>query len=221
MSNNRHISMGTGYPQGECFTLQLIEVLEASSRPTVEQWCQVGRDAAFSSSTDTTKPSGLLLHYNYGAAVVKWWGQHTDILWSQNPPHPGPPGPRRRRRRRNLHPPSSPVARPSTGIPPYLRHPTSINDRTVSIHKRHPNDEPPPTSTHDGNIASQKHKQHSANQCVDESKAWESWDEDDWMLFCRFNTKAVHERLQAAGEESSSNIRAWAQEVSDYQTTEL
>jgi hypothetical protein len=47
-----------------------------------------------------------------------------------------------------------------------------------------------------------------ADEPVNESKVWESWDEDDWMLFCRLNTKAARERLQAAEEGSSSNIRA-------------
>ena len=194
---NRPISMGTGYLEGERFTLQHIEVLEASRRPTVEQWCQVGRDAAFSSNTNTAKPSGVLLHFNYGAAAVKWWGHNTDTLRSQNPPHAAPAP----RRCQQPQPPPSPAAGPSTDVPAYLRRPlTTIN--------------------HERNLVSQEHKQHSANERVNESKAWESWDEDDWMMFCRFNTKAVHGRLQAAGEESSSNIRAWAQEVSDYQTTE-
>jgi hypothetical protein len=66
-----------------------------------------------------------------------------------------------------------------------------------------------------------RHKKQNPTDSDSESKEWESWDEDDWMLFCRLNTKAVHDQLQAAKEGSSSNIRAWAQEVSDYQSTEL
>ncbi|KAF8493171.1 hypothetical protein F5888DRAFT_1908746 [Russula emetica] len=78
----RQIRAGTGYHEGERFTLQLIEISDAIGRSTVEQFCQVGRDAMFSSHTDTAKPSSLLLHYNYGAAVVKWWGHHTEMLRS-------------------------------------------------------------------------------------------------------------------------------------------
>ena len=201
-NNQRRFRAGTGYPKGERFSLQLIEISDALDRSIVEQLCQVGCDAAFSTGTQIAKPSSVLLHYNYSAAAVKWWGHHTDILRSQNPPHPAPapaPAPRRRRQPR---PRPAPAAGPSSDLPPYLRGPPKTRyDRNISIEKR-------------------QGKQRSTNERVNESKAWESWDEDDWMMFCRLNTKAVHERLQAAGEESSSNIRTWAQEVSDYQTTE-
>jgi hypothetical protein len=209
-NNDRLISAGTGYPEGERFTLQLIEILEASNRPAVEEHCQVGRDAVFASDTDTAKPSGLLLHYNYGAAAVKWWGHHTDILRSRDPPHPplppspSPSPPPRPRQRRRLDLPPPPTPGPSTGIPPYLRPPaTNVHDRTISIRKRHPSEISDEVSD------------------VNKTKVWESWDEDDWMMFCRLNTKAARERRQVVEEESSSNIRTWAQEVSDYQSTEL
>jgi hypothetical protein len=206
MNGDRFICAGTGYPEGDRFTLQLIEIMEAASRQAVERGCGVGRDAAFSTSTDTAKPSGLLLHYNYGAVAVKWWGHHTDILRSQKPPHPPPPPPPRRRSRSpHRH---SPAAGPST-LPSHSRPcPTKVNNRLDAIRKlhgeEHSTDEPPPT-----------------NERVDESNAWESWDEDDWVLFCRLNTKAVHERLRAAGDVSSYDVGAWAQEVSENQTTEL
>jgi hypothetical protein len=60
-----------------------------------------------------------------------------------------------------------------------------------------------------------------ADEAVIEPKVWESWDEDDWMLYCMLNTKAARERHLAVQEESSSNIRAWAQEVSGHQNTGL
>jgi hypothetical protein len=99
-NNDRQIIAGTGYPEGERFTLQLIDILEDPNYQIVEQMCKIGRNAAFANNTDMAKPSGLLLHYNYGAAAVKWWGHHTDILRSDRPPHPPPPPSRRRRRRR-------------------------------------------------------------------------------------------------------------------------
>jgi len=37
-------------------------------------------DATFKKDTQTTKPSDLLLHYNYGAAAVKQWGHGVDVL---------------------------------------------------------------------------------------------------------------------------------------------
>ena len=185
-NSQRYIRPGTGYPEDERFTLQLIEILDTFDRLLNEKHCQVGLDAAFSVNTQMAKPSALLLHYNYGAAAVKWWGHHTDILQSssQYPPHPQP---------------SASAPRPSTSIPLYLR--------------------PPPTSTHDESTAI--HEQHSTDESMDNPKAWESWDEDDWVLFCRLNTKMAHGHLQATEEESLSNIRRWAQDVADSQSTEL
>src|ERR1700733_2591046 len=98
---------GTGYPEGERFTLQLIEFLGGPARKVVEQLWRVGYDAAFSSGTQARKPSGVLLHYNYGAAAVKWWGHHTDVLRARGPPHPPSPPP-----------------------------PTSTHDRSIAIKKR-------------------------------------------------------------------------------------
>ena len=43
----------------------------------------------------------------------------------------------------------------------------------------------------------------------------------DWMTFFMYNTKAARERCQAAEEELSTSITAWAQKVSDSQSTEL
>ena len=37
-------------------------------------------NAAFGKSSGARKPSALLLHYNYGAAAVKFWGRKTHIL---------------------------------------------------------------------------------------------------------------------------------------------
>ena len=65
-------------------------------------------------------------------------------------------------------------------------------------------------SIHDRSIAIDKRAQHSADE---PAKVWESWDEDQWVLFCRLNTKAMGERLRAAREESSYSVREWAQGV--------
>ena len=48
------------------------------------------RDAAFKKRTKKQKPTDLLLHYNYGAVAVKWWGQGLDILQKRSHP-PRPP----------------------------------------------------------------------------------------------------------------------------------
>jgi hypothetical protein len=48
------------------------------------------------------------------------------------------------------------------------------------------------------------------------SKVWERWEEDESMLYFTSHTKAARERLRAAQEESSSNVKAWAQDVVKY-----
>lgn len=49
-------------------------------------------DAAFKTSTSKPKPSDILLHYNYGAAAIEWWGQGVDFLQNRsNPPRPPVP----------------------------------------------------------------------------------------------------------------------------------
>ena len=174
--------------------------------------CHFGRDATFATAgadaqDPKPKPSGLLLHYNYGAAVVKWWGHHTDILREgEGPPRPSPTPSSRRRGRRRRRPASGPS---TLDIPSYLKPPpTTIHDRTISIRRR---------EGHAGDAASEEDftsEQHSAGEPANALKEWESWDEDEWMLYCMLNTKAARERRQAVEEASSYNIRAWAEEVS-------
>ena len=210
----RQIVQGTGYPEDERFTLQLIEILTGIERTLALEASYCGRDATFATGAiagadaqdPKPKPSGLLLHYNYGAAVVKWWGHHTDILREDGgPPHPPPPPSSQRRRRQRRRPASGPS---TLDIPSCLKPcSTTIHDRTISIRRR---------EGHAGDAASGDFtsKQHSAGEPVNALKEWESWDEDEWMLYCMLNTKAARERRQAVEEASSYNIRAWAEEVS-------
>jgi hypothetical protein len=204
---------GTGYPEGERFTLQLIEIKNDFDRSGLTHSFRLGRDAAFSVDTDAAKPSGVLLHYNYGTAAVKWWGHHTDILRSPGPPHPPPPPPPPRRSQRRRPPPA-----PGPSYP-FRPRPTSTNDRGVSIKK------------HGGPSSKSRARKKKgvqrpsavdvADEPINEPKVWESWDEDEWMFYFMLNTKAARERHQAAKEESTSNIKAWAQEVSGHQSAEL
>jgi hypothetical protein len=50
------------------------------------------RDATFKTDNGKPMPSELLLHYNYGAAAVKLWGQATEVLLDYAKP-PRPPVP--------------------------------------------------------------------------------------------------------------------------------
>ena len=176
----RTIRPTTEYPEGQRFTLQSIEILEDDlERGVVVDAYKVGCDAVFSRNTPISKPSDILLNYNYGAAAVKWWGHHTALLQSRAP-------------RPNLRP------RPAATT-------------SVAVKKR---------EGHSKSQSSQK-KRVLDPSAADESKPWESWDEDDWMFYCMLNTKAARERQQAVQEESSSNVRAWAQEVAGSQGTGL
>ncbi|KAF8488878.1 hypothetical protein F5888DRAFT_1809327 [Russula emetica] len=114
------------------------------------------------------KPSEVFLHYNYGAAAVKWWGHHTETLRSQ-PPQPPPPLPHQRRGRRPRPAPApAPAPGPSTGL--RYRGTPVVNWRaTIPMTTSHS-----PTSTHDWRIGIQKRQQHSTDEPVNESKVWES-----------------------------------------------
>ncbi|KAJ6620977.1 hypothetical protein B0H10DRAFT_1945618 [Mycena sp. CBHHK59/15] len=57
------------YPVEQRYTFQWI-----LSTPLHLHQIPNNTDAAFLSSTQKTKPSPLLLHYNYGVAAVNWWG---------------------------------------------------------------------------------------------------------------------------------------------------
>jgi hypothetical protein len=97
---------------------------------------------------------------------------------------------------------------------------------------------PPPTTTHDGTIALKKRQRFSesrgsekegvqhqsavvADEPINESKVWGSWDEDHWMTYCMLSTKAGRERYHAAKEECASKVRTWAQEVSAHRSAGL
>jgi hypothetical protein len=67
-------------------------------------------DATFIPSTRKQKPSGLLLHYNYGAAAVKRWGHGVEVLEAQ--PNP---------------------ARPTVPIPAPMGAPKAVHDRNAAI----------------------------------------------------------------------------------------
>lgn len=76
------------YPNGARYTLQWLKV---SDQPTFLLFPN-NIDATFKKHTRKPKPSDLLLHYNYGAAAVKWWGHGTELLQNRaKPPRPSVP----------------------------------------------------------------------------------------------------------------------------------
>src|SRR3984957_18085747 len=97
------------YPTMERYTLQWLVTPVGFLRTMVPN----NMDAAFKINTTRSKPSDLLLHYNYGAAAVKWWGHGTELL------------------RNRATPP-----RPSTPVPAPVEAPKTTHDRTIAIAKR-------------------------------------------------------------------------------------
>ena len=97
-----------GYPAEERYTLQWLD-----PDPLALGTIPNNSDAAFNRNTRKPKPSDLLLHYNYGAAAVKWWGHGTELL------------------RNRATPP-----RPSTPVPAPVEAPKTTHDRTIAIAKR-------------------------------------------------------------------------------------
>jgi len=75
------------YPTTSRYTWQWLapDADDKTVMPDIPNNC----DASFRKDTKRPKPSDLLLHYNYGAAAVKCWGQGKRILQDlANPPRP-------------------------------------------------------------------------------------------------------------------------------------
>jgi hypothetical protein len=114
-NNSQKLCPTVEYPQdGVRYTLQWIV---PNPVQTVQEMMEnvgipANSDAAFVKNTGLMRPSGLLLHYNYGAAVVKHWGKNISILTTR-PNIPRPPKP------------AEPARRP----------PFKQNDRNTTINK--------------------------------------------------------------------------------------
>jgi hypothetical protein len=194
----RHIQDDVECPTQERFTLQLL----TTDQEVMTGLPWIGRDAAFNKDTNLAKPSGLLLHYNYGAAAVKRWGRQTHLLSATN--------------RRD-------VPRPSTVVTPEPADPSrKINDRTKAIEQRERQAEANTAGSSKRRrgrprkrIGGPKERdQHAGNVVVEAVDGSAGWDEDDLMLFFCLNTKAARERRRVADEEFSSRINQWASDVS-------
>ena len=177
------------YPVGERFSLHLVGELD---RNKVLRGYPNNTDAAFKRGTTLHKPSALILHYNYGAAVVKQWGRRTEVLNRTNMPRP---------RVVINHQPGGPAR--------------GRNNRLTSIRKRESRN-----NTGDGGGEAGEVAGGGATDTIDNSivvvqpmVGYRGWDEDDWMLFFWGNTPAARERHRAAKQESSNRIARWATDV--------
>jgi hypothetical protein len=84
----RPLPDGLEYPAGERFTPQFLKDGEHRIYMEGEHW--FGTDAVFKIGTNLPKPSALLLHYSYGAAVLKRWGVHLQVLSGHHRHLPSP-----------------------------------------------------------------------------------------------------------------------------------
>ncbi|KAJ6473663.1 hypothetical protein C8R45DRAFT_874131 [Mycena sanguinolenta] len=88
----RALTENIKYPDGQRYTLQWLHG-SVEERAVVPNSC----DATFKKHSHTLKPSPMLLHYNYGAAAVKWWGRgansHLGISNRPTIPRPSVPVP--------------------------------------------------------------------------------------------------------------------------------
>ncbi|KAJ7800957.1 hypothetical protein B0H14DRAFT_2386792, partial [Mycena olivaceomarginata] len=85
--HNRTLKDNVKYPEGQRYTLQWLHG-SADEREVVPH----NSDATFRNYTPIPKPSPMLLHYNYGAAAVKWWGHGANsyLAISNQPTMPRP-----------------------------------------------------------------------------------------------------------------------------------
>ncbi|KAJ7208827.1 hypothetical protein GGX14DRAFT_453432 [Mycena pura] len=90
--HNRTLKDDARYPDGIRYTLQWLRG-SADEREVVPN----NSDATFKKYTHLPKPSPMLLHYNYGAAAVKWWGHgaasYLGIINRPTMPRPSVPVP--------------------------------------------------------------------------------------------------------------------------------
>ena len=107
------IHRDTGYPDGSRYTLQTIGPTDDDDDDDDVAPAPDNTDATFMKGTRRSKPSALLLHYNYGAAAVHHWGKDVEVLWKKFPP-----------------------PRPSKPIPAAAGPSKSVHDREVVIKKR-------------------------------------------------------------------------------------
>lgn len=78
----RTLGRDTEFPDMQRYSLQWLQ----GDSPQLLLYYPNNTDAAFRRHTHIPRPSPALLHYNYGAAAVKWWGQGQEHLGISNRP---------------------------------------------------------------------------------------------------------------------------------------
>jgi hypothetical protein len=192
------------YPPDERYTLQWLEPHDDFLSSIIPN----NTDAAFKKRTRRKKPSELLLHYNYGAAAVKWWGQGAEVFQK----HPG-------------------IPRPSAPVPAPMGPPKIARDRGTATQRRDrlqdaaaANITVRPSRTMHGSrkrdtardtdrVGVGSAARAGAGEMVD-SEGQARLDEDDVMLLFWGNSKAAKDRYCKKVEESTQRMMQWREQVS-------
>ena len=140
-------------------------------------------NAAFKKNTEKDEPSGLLLHYTYGAKAVSKWGCGKEVLTKlAKPPRPSP---------------SAAV----TAMGPHR----TVNNRQVAIDKRDRAQNP--DGAGGGNFTARTETGEF------ETSEGETLDGDEVMLFFWGNSKAARERHHQKAEEDARRMESWRNSV--------
>jgi len=143
-------------------------------------------DAAFLDQ-NLPKPADLLLHYNYGVAVVKWWGKNSARL----------------EERLELPRSGCAIAAPMPTT-------TTTNDRIGPIQKQDVASGKTQGQT-PGKCGQSIHRTAAA----DDPEVQEVWDEDDVILFLWGNTKAAQERFVRKEQDRRAFMEEWRDTVAE------
>ena len=136
-------------------------------------------DATFKKQSHKPKPSELPLHYNYGAAAVKWWGRGEEVL--QNRPN---------------------IPRLIASAPAPFGPTRTLHDRTTAIHKCDAAQRADEAGT---GIAAAGEEARDMMDSEDHTR----WDEYNVMLFFWGNSQAAVERYHKKQEEETQYMEQW------------
>jgi len=161
-------------------------------------------DAAFKIRTRVSKPSDLLLHYNYGAAAIKMWGHGKEVLQKHaKPPCPPLPKPVEMGPSRTTHDRKSTIQKHERNVKRGGGgNATAGPSRTTRTCRTRGRD----TDVVGGGNG-------PGIEGIVDLEAQAPWDEDDVMLFLWGNSNASKDRHRKKLEESTQHMEQWREGV--------
>lgn len=187
------------YPPHERYTLQWLKPYDDYLSSIIHN----NTDAAFKKYTRHKKPSELLLHYNYGAAAVRWWGEGVEVFRTRpNIPRPPAPVPA------PMEPPKIPRKRGTTT----LRDAAAANTTAGPSRTTRGGQKRDAARDTDRVGVRSAAAGAGAGEMVD-SEGQAQLDEDDVMLLFWGNSKAAKERYRKKVAESTQYMEQWREQV--------